>query len=97
MTSLNNVTLNYDKEFDILNIMAEKEPSYGDEYLDGITYFKSIKDGSLTAIEILDFGERLQEGSLDFKKMPFKIDFSSNTIRQLLSGEIYTAKLPVVN
>jgi len=70
------VNIDYDPEADVLYIcLVPGVPSYIDEEEEGILIRKSIKDGQLTGITIIDFKERYMDSSLNSVRLPVAVDF----------------------
>jgi uncharacterized protein YuzE len=70
------VDIKYDKANDVLYIsFGPPRPSYCAAEKDDVFIMKDIQTGDYSGITILDFSERLNDGSLYSIRLPFEFDF----------------------
>jgi hypothetical protein len=84
---MTSIKLNYDSLNDIL--YAEKSPhvpSYGDDYKDMTTVFRSIESDDLTGIEVYDFKRRYLSKDFDFPTSPLKVRIPRKVVKDMLEG-----------
>ncbi|MDR9755634.1 MAG: hypothetical protein ACN4A7_04570 [Thermacetogeniaceae bacterium] len=74
--SKTNVVINYDKKNDILYVsFGPPRPSYSVAEIDDVFIMKDIVTQEYSGLKILDFLERLNDGSLRDLNLPFCFDF----------------------
>lgn len=80
------VTINYDKQFDVLYVRpTEYIPSYADEDDNGIITLRSNDDDIAVGMVIYDFAARVNDGTIEQCELPFPIDYSDDRIREIIA------------
>ncbi len=73
--SKDKVRIRYDKRNDLLYItFGQPRPSYCAAEFDGVFIMKDIETKEYSGFKILDFSERLNDGSLYALDLPFSFD-----------------------
>lgn len=81
------LTINYDKQFDVLYVRpTEHIPYYADEDDNGVITLRSFDDDSIVGMVIYDFASRVKDGTIDQCELPFSIDYSDPKIRKIIAG-----------
>jgi uncharacterized protein YuzE len=69
------VNINYDKKNDILYVsFGYPRPSFCVTQVDDVFIMKDIETGEYSGITVMDFKERLNDGSIATLQLPFKLD-----------------------
>lgn len=79
---MSKLTIDYDKQYDILYArLPFSGHSYGEELDSGEVIFRSIATDSVTGIAIHSFKKRFECGALDLHSLPIPLDSHSSEIK----------------
>ena len=85
---LQRAIIKYDRINDVLNIsFGPQRPSYCAAEIDDIFIMKFIDNDEYSGLKILDFSERINDGSLYELNLPFAFDFKQVERELKLSHE----------
>lgn len=85
MSSDKNIVFRYDSENDILYLsFGPPRPSYSVDRSNDIFVMKDIETGEYSGIKILDFIQRVKDGSISDLELPVAVNFKE--IRQKITN-----------